>query len=82
MLIKFSKQIRNSFAKIINSEANSESCHTSKMGLFAKIANNEKPSAIVAKTCILDVRQGSEYASELVFKVKAILFLNQFEYQR
>ena len=64
MLIKLSKQVANSFAKIINgykgqfksvsnmsdgafstklllaSEANSESCQTSKMELFAKIIKN------------------------------------------
>ena len=64
MLIKFSKQVANSFVKIINghkgefktlsniwdrvftiksllaSEANSESCQTSQMELFAKIVKN------------------------------------------
>ena len=64
MLIKFNKQVANSFAKIINgykgefktlsniwdrvfptksllaSEANSESCQTSQMELFAKIVKN------------------------------------------
>ena len=90
MLIKFSKQMGNSFVKIINtkvntksfkhlrwnffrksllaSEANSESCQTSKMELFAKIVKNEKPFTIFAKTSILDVWQGSEYASELASK--------------
>ena len=52
------------------------------MELFAKITKNEKPFIIFAKTSILDVWQGSEYASELASKVKDISFLNQFEYQR
>ena len=102
MLIKFSKQIENSFVKIINtkvnskpvtqlrwsffckslltSEANSESCHTSKIELFAKIV--KKSFTIFAKSYILDVCQGSEYASEQACKVKDNLFLNQFKYQR
>ena len=40
------------------------------------------PFTICAKTSILDVLQGSEYASELAFKVKVVSFSNQFEYQR
>ena len=52
------------------------------MELFAKIVKNQKPFTIFAKTTILDVWQGSEYASELAFKVKDALFLNQFKYQR
>ena len=77
MLIKFSKQFGNCFAKIINtkvnskpcqtaevelfhkfllaSEANSDSCHTSKTELSAKIVKDEKPFTIFAKTSILDV---------------------------
>ena len=52
------------------------------MELFAKIVKNEKPFTIFVKTSILDVWQGSEYASELASKVKDVSFLNQFEYQR
>ena len=52
------------------------------MELFAKIVKNQKPFTIFAKTTILDVWQGSEYASELASKVKDALFLNQFKYQR
>ena len=37
---------------------------------------------ICAKTSILDVWQGSEYAPELASKVKDVSFLIQFEYQR
>ena len=76
MLIKFSKQIGNSFVKIIQisvqnpvkhlrwsflhklllaAEANSESCQTSMMELFAKIVKNEKPFTIFVKSSILDV---------------------------
>ena len=104
LLIKFSKQIGNSFAKILiqrriqnpvkklrwgffrelllASEVNSESCHTSKMELFAKTVKNEKPFTIFVKSSILDVWQGSEYASELASKVKDASFLNQVKCQR
>ena len=66
---------------LLASEANSESCQTSMMELFAKIVKNEKLFTIFAKSSILDIRQGSEYASELAFKVKDISFLNQLKYQ-
>ena len=52
------------------------------MDLFAKIVKSEKPFTIFAKTSILDVWQGSEYASELASKVKDVSVLNQFKYQR
>ena len=39
------------------------------------------PFTICAKASILDVWQGSEYASELASKVKDVSFSNQFEYQ-
>ena len=52
------------------------------MELFAKIVKNEKQFTIFAKTSILDVWQRSEYASELAYKVKDVLFLNQLKYQR
>ena len=51
------------------------------MELFPKIIKNEKPFTIFPKTSILDVWQGSEYASELASKVKNVLFLNQLKYQ-
>ena len=60
--------------------ANSDSCSTSKIELFAKIVKNEKPCTIFAKTSILDLYLVSEYASELASKVKDISFLNQFKY--
>ena len=82
MLIKFSKQIGNSYAKIINTKVHSKPCQTAEMELFAKIVKNEKPFTIFAKTSILDVWQGSEYASELASKVKAVSVLNQFKYQK
>ena len=52
------------------------------MELFAKIVRNEKPFTIFGRTSILDIEQGSEYASELASKVKDVSFLNQFKYQR
>ena len=47
----------------------SKSCQTSKMELFVKIVKKEKPFTIFVKTSILDIWQGSEYASELASKV-------------
>ena len=55
-----------------------KTCQTSKMELFVKIVKNEKS----VKNPILNVWQGSEYASELASKVTDVSFLNQFEYQR
>ena len=81
MLIKFSKQIGNSYAKIINTKVNSKPVKRWD-GAFCKNVKNEKPFTIFAKTSILDVWQGSEYASELASKVKAVSFLNQFKYQK
>ena len=52
------------------------------MELFAKLVKNEKPLTIFVKTSILDVWQGSEYASELPSKVTDVSVLDQFEYQR
>ena len=48
------------------------------MELFAKIVKNKKPFTIFAKTSTLDVSQGSEYASELAYKVNDVSFLNHF----
>ena len=63
-------------------QGNSESCQASKLEHFTKIVKNEKPFTIFVKTSILDVWQGSEYASELASKVTDVSFLKQFEYQR
>ena len=52
------------------------------MELFAKIVKNEKPFTIFVKSSILDVKEGSDYASELASKVTDVSFLSQFEYQR
>ena len=53
------------------------------MGLFAKIKTKSR-SRFPQKpqTSILDVWQGSEYASELASKFKDVWVLNQFEDQR
>ena len=61
----------------LGSEANSESCQTSKMALFAKIDKSEKPFTI-CKNLHLGCLKGSEYASELASKVSDVLYLNQF----
>ena len=93
-LIKFTKQIRISFAKIIDTKVNLKPCetpdtgfsrnsllafrgefyYTSKMKFFAEIVKTKKLSTIFARTCIFDVWQDSEYASELASKVKDVLF--------
>ena len=71
------KHLRWSFfcKLLLASEATSESCQTFMMEIFVKIVKNEKPFTIFAKSSILDVWQGSEYTSEFVLKVKALLFL-------
>ena len=40
-----------------------------KMELFAKIVDSSRPLTIVAKSSIVDVRKGSEYASVLLLKL-------------
>ena len=55
----------SSWDNIKISETFSEPSQTSKTELFAKIINNWKPLTIFTKSSILDVRLGSEYASEL-----------------
>ena len=47
----------------MQTEAYSEPCQTSKIESFAKIVNGFMPLTIFAKRSILDVWQGSEYAS-------------------
>ena len=49
---------------IYNTEANSESSQTSEMEFFVKTVTGWKPLTILAKSSILDVSVGSEYASE------------------
>ena len=58
-----------------------ETCHKSKMELFANLVKNEKQFITFAKTSILDVWQGSEYVSKLTSKVKDVSLLNQLKYQ-
>ena len=42
MLIKFSKQIDNSFVKIINTKVSSKLCQTSEMELFPQVVSTFK----------------------------------------
>ena len=49
---------------IMITEAYSEPCQISKMELFTKVVNSFHPLTIFAKRCVLDVRQGGEYAFE------------------
>ena len=44
-------------------EVYSEPCQTFKMDQFPKLVNSWKPLAILTKSSILDIWQGSEYAS-------------------
>ena len=46
--------------------AYSESCQTSKIGLFVKIIDDRRLLAIFAKSSIIDVFQGFEYASRVI----------------
>ena len=48
---------------------NMEQKMDTKIELFAEIVKNLKPFTTLAKTTILDVWQGFEYASELASKV-------------
>ena len=59
------------------SEANLESCQTSKMSLSKKIVENKNSFTIFAKTSISDLWQGSEYASELASKNQGLANINQ-----
>ena len=52
------------------------------MELFTKVVKNWNPLTICEKTSILDIWQGSKYASELASKLKDVSFVNQFEYQK
>ena len=49
--------------KIFNTETYSEPSRISQMELFAKIVNGFQPLTIFARSSILDVRLGFEYAS-------------------
>ena len=42
MLIKFSKQIGNSFAKIINTKVNSKPCQAAEIELFPQFASSSR----------------------------------------
>ena len=63
-------------------EAYSEPCRTSKMGLFVKIVNSFQPFTISAKSFILDVRLGSENDSGLhryyLYYFIAVKIINSF----
>ena len=66
---------------MINTKASSKPCQTSEMELFVKTVKNENLFTVFANSYILDVWQGSEYASKLASKVKDVLFLNQFKHE-
>ena len=67
----------------INIDAYSEPSPRSKKELSAKIVNNFQPLTVFAKSSILHVRTGSEYASEIsekttVYKPKILSLLKHF----
>ena len=64
---------RFEFIRKIGGEAYLEPSRISKLKLFAKIDNGFQTYTIFAKRFILDVRLGSEYASEML--VYCILFI-------
>ena len=78
------KHLRWTFFRkpFLDLQGNSESGQTSKMEFFAKIVKNENPFTIFLKTSILNVWQGSKYASELASKVTDFSVLKKFEYHR
>lgn len=49
-------------------EAHAEPSQTYKMELFTGILNDRKPLKIFAKSFILDIWLGSDYATELSYK--------------
>ena len=64
---------RFEFIRKIGGEAYLEPSRISKLKLFAKIDNGFQTYTIFAKRFILDVRLGSEYASEML--VYCVLFI-------
>ena len=96
MLLKFIKQISNSFPKITNGyniKANWSFYQKSLLALQAisESCQTSKMELFVkirrtvhysGKNLILDIWQGCKYASELDSKVKDVSFLNQFEYHK
>ena len=48
------------------SDTYSKHCHISEMERFTKIVNSFTPLIISGKQSILDILQGSEYASESI----------------
>ena len=57
-----------------SAEAYSEPCQTSKMALLAKIVGVFQPLTVFVKSFILDVWQGSEYASADHIKSRIIVY--------
>ena len=95
MLIKFSKQIANSFRGQFKTLSNILSWRffrevvtgfRGELRILPNISdgafckNDQKLKAVHYCANTLGVWQGSEYASELASKVRDVSFLNQFEY--
>ena len=57
------------FFCIISTDKYSQFCQASKIENAVKIASGYKPLTIFAKRFILDIRQGSGYASEVEFEL-------------
>ena len=58
------------------SEAYLKQCRTCKMERFPKIGNNFQPLTIFIKHPILDIWQGSEYASVIANEIMPWVFVN------
>ena len=56
-------------SNLSNPEAYSKPCQTSKMECFAKIVNGSKLKNYFVKHSILDISQGSEYASVICYSL-------------
>ena len=65
--IKISRSFDIFYTGVFRTTIMSNNCQTTMMGRFAKIVNNYKPLSIFAKSSILDVWQGSGYASVIQY---------------
>ena len=77
VMIKIKLRLFLTILLVQKAEAYLKSCQTSRMELLVKIVNGWKPLSIFAKSSILDVWHGFEYASNkftkyLIYKVRNV----------
>ena len=65
---------------MLSAEGYSKPNRTSKMERFTKIVNGLNPLTVFAKSFVLDVWQGSEFASDLKHLDKEYIYLKQVYY--